>query len=173
LKILQGIDFLTIQTTHHFSLASVINYDLYQSQDFTHDTPDDTQTTNERHSNDTQTTLPNKDKKVKKVKNTQARAWPSNFSLTDEKKKYAIEGGINEEKVDLFWADFKDWAGAKGATYKDWDAAFRMRVRKAPEFGKQFLGGNGNRAPFDIEKEKQRIGTELTAKRFEKFKRGL
>jgi len=32
---------------------------------------------------------------------------------------------------------------------------------------------NGDRAPFDIEKEKQRLSTELAAKRLERFKNGL
>ena len=68
-----------------------------------------------------------------------ACVWPKDFSLTKTKKQYAINNQIDPKKVDLFFEDFHDWAIAKGATYKDWDAAFRMRVRKAQEYGKQFL----------------------------------
>jgi hypothetical protein len=80
--------------------------------------------------------------KVKKVKNTnnRARAWPKDFCLTEKMRSYAINKGI--VKVDAFFDDFKDWAAAKGATYKDWQAAFRTRIGKAPEYGKQFMGEN-------------------------------
>jgi len=168
---LSKIGFLTLKPTHQYTIASVNKYDTYQPLEILRDTANDTDPTQHRHSIDTP--LIKDTKKVKKVNNTKARAWPGDFSLTDDKKRYAVEGGIHPEKVELFWADFKDWAQAKGATYKDWNAAFRMRVRKAPDFGKQFLGGNGNRAPFDMEKEKQRISTDLAAKRLEKFKRAL
>jgi hypothetical protein len=53
-------------------------------------------------------------------------------------RSYAINKGI--VKVDAFFDDFRDWAAAKGATYKDWQAAFRTRIGKAPEYGKQFMG---------------------------------
>lgn len=140
LKILQGIKFLTLQTTHHFSLASVINYDTYQTQETNHDTQNDIQPTPDRHLTDTSTALPNKVKKVKKVNNTNnACAWPKDFILTEQKIQYAVENGIDPKKVTAFFSDFKDWALSKGATYKDWDAAFRTRVRKAEEYGRQFI----------------------------------
>jgi len=67
-------------------------------------------------------------------------AWPKDFTLTEKMRSYAKTKGI--VKVDAFFDDFKDWAAAKGATYKDWQAAFRTRVGKAPEYGKQFMGEN-------------------------------
>jgi hypothetical protein len=144
LKILETIEFLSIRTTNHFSIVSVINYDLYQNKELMFDTPTDTpsdkQTTNQRQTNDKPTALPNKDKKVKKVNNTYACVWPKDFCLTEKMRSYAINKGI--VKVDAFFDDFKDWAAAKGATYKDWQAAFRTRIGKAPEYGKQFMGEN-------------------------------
>ena len=53
-------------------------------------------------------------------------------------RHFAIDRGIAEKSVDAFFDDFRDWAIAKGVKYKNWEAAFRVRVNKAPEFGKQF-----------------------------------
>ena len=64
-----------------------------------------------------------------------ATQWPKDFVLTQEKKDYAISNGIDSGKLESFWDDFHDWCLSKGAKYKDWDAAFRMRVRKAREWG--------------------------------------
>lgn len=72
----------------------------------------------------------------KQIKKTE---WPNDFVLDDKKRAYAIEHNIDENKLEDFFLDFKDWSLQHGAIYKDWDAAFRNRVRKAPEFGKQFL----------------------------------
>jgi hypothetical protein len=78
-------------------------------------------------------------------KNTQKKTacvWPKDFILTDEMKIYAINKGINPEKVDAFFDDFRNWADQNEKTYKDWKAAYRTRIGKAPEYGKQFMGEN-------------------------------
>ena len=72
-----------------------------------------------------------------------ARGWPDDFELTDEMRKYAIANRIDPDKVDKFFEDFRNWASASGATYKDWQAAFKTRVSKAPEYGKQFMAVTG------------------------------
>jgi len=64
-----------------------------------------------------------------------ATQWPKDFTLDSKKKDYATKHGIDFRKVDEFWEDFEDWCLANGAKYKDWDAAFRMRVRKAKQWG--------------------------------------
>jgi hypothetical protein len=68
LKSLENIGFLTIKTTNRYSVATIINYDTYQPSDQPADQQDDIQTTSRRPADDQQTTTPNKDKKVKKVK---------------------------------------------------------------------------------------------------------
>ena len=172
IKLLEKIGFMTIQSTNRYSIASIINYDIYQNDNYPDDKPDYVPTymrsENERKTDDKQTTLPNKEKNIKKekkVKNThKACAWPKDFSLTDEKIKYAVDNGIDKKRVVDFFADFEDWARAKGAVYKDWDAAFRNRVRKAREYGKQFLN-NPERY------EKGAYTSEDAHKRYEEFKR--
>ena len=57
--------------------------------------------------------------------------WPESFVLDEKKKKYAIQGGIDPYKLKEFWEDFHDSALTHDYHYADWDAAFRMRVRKA------------------------------------------
>jgi hypothetical protein len=74
-----------------------------------------------------------------KEKQTRARAWPDDFILTDKMKEYAVNHNIDPKKTDLFFEDFKNWADQNEKTYKNWEAAFRNRVLKAPELGKQFL----------------------------------
>lgn len=68
-----------------------------------------------------------------------ARQWPKDFVLDAKKRKYAIAGGVDPRQVEEFWEDFHDWAIDQGATSKDWNARFRMRVRKAKGFN-QFQG---------------------------------
>lgn len=95
-----------------------------------------------------------------------ACAWPKDFVLTDTLKKYAIDNGIHPDKVDAFFDDFHDWAKSKGATYVDWEAAFRTRVRKAPDMGKHFMVEN-KKIPED---EKIKTGSDLAAQRYQKWK---
>lgn len=86
-----------------------------------------------------------KPKKPKKRKTSPDIPWPADFVVTDAMREYAIKRGIDPEKVDLFFEDFKAWAEQGEKTYKNWEAAFRTRVLKAPELGKQFLIENGGR----------------------------
>ena len=65
--------------------------------------------------------------------------WPKDFVLDDKKRKYAIEKGLDPAKLDDWWDDFHDWSIAHGAKYKDWDAAFRMRVRKTKQYTPEYL----------------------------------
>ena len=139
LKKLKKYENLTNKTTNRYSILSIINWSVYQQDQIISNQQPNQQLTN------SQPTVNHKQevKNVKNVKNThKACAWPSDFSLTDKMKTYAIDKGIASNKVNAFFDDFRDWAAAKGATYKDWQAAFRTRVGKAPEYGKQFMGEN-------------------------------
>ena len=86
--------------------------------------------------------------KKKNTKKKSACAWPKDFSLTNKMRCYAVDNGIAPGMVDAFFDDFRDRADAKGAIYKDWGAAFRMRVRKAQEYGKQFLAPDGTKHEY-------------------------
>jgi hypothetical protein len=77
-----------------------------------------------------------------------ARKWPKDFKLTEDMRQYAIANRINPDMVDAFFEDFRNWSLSKGATYKDWPAAFRTRVLKAPEYSKQFIATGGDDARF-------------------------
>ena len=103
------------------------------------------------------------DIKEKERKKKKACAWPKDFKLTEDMKTYAKDKGISPSKVDAFFDDFHDWALSKGATYKDWAAAFRSRVAKAPEYGKQFLAATRELEP-DI-----KISSELADQRFKRY----
>ena len=62
------------------------------------------------------------------------REWPEDFEFDENKKKYAKDHGMDPSKFDDFWVEFKDYCLANGKKYKDWDAAFRTRVRNAKEW---------------------------------------
>lgn len=77
--------------------------------------------------------------KEDKEKETRACAWPDDFILTDKMIEYAIKNNIDPKKVELFFEDFHNWANQNEKKYKNWEAAYRNRVLKAPEYGKQFM----------------------------------
>jgi len=72
IKLLQTIGFMTIKSTNRYSIASVINYDIYQNDNFPDDKPDYVPTympaRNEQQTDDKRMTLPKEYKKVKKEK---------------------------------------------------------------------------------------------------------
>jgi len=68
LKILKNIGFLTLQTTHQYTIATIQNYNIYQQQEVNDDPPNDQETTHPRPADDPQTTTPNKVKKGNKDK---------------------------------------------------------------------------------------------------------
>jgi hypothetical protein len=57
--------------------------------------------------------------------------WPDGFQYTEKHKAIADGLGLNVARE---FADFHDRSIAKNYTYADWDAAFRVWLRKAPEF---------------------------------------
>jgi hypothetical protein len=77
--------------------------------------------------------------KEKLSKEKVARVWPDDFVLTEKMVEYAINNNIDPKKVKLFFEDFHNWADQNEKTYKNWEAAYRNRVLKAPELGKQFM----------------------------------
>lgn len=87
-----------------------------------------------------------KEKEKKQKKKSIETEWPKNFEMSEEMKKYAVENGIDILKTKLFFEDFHQWALAREAKYKNWEAAFRGRVLKAPEYGKQFMAEKTNGA---------------------------
>ena len=67
LIILKNIGFLTIRTTNRYSIATIINYDTYQSRTIESDQPNDISPASSRPSNDQLPATPNKDQKDKKA----------------------------------------------------------------------------------------------------------
>jgi len=98
LKILKNIKFLTIQTTNRFSIASVINYDIYQSANDEPNQQTNPCLTSSQPTANQQLTTPNKDKKVKKVNNTYS------------------DGFLK------FWSAYPKRVG-KGAAFRSWGKA--------------------------------------------------
>jgi hypothetical protein len=68
LKILESIGFLTLQTTHQYSIATVLNYDKYNPLKDEGDPPNDQEAAQGRPTDDPPTTTDNKDNKERKKK---------------------------------------------------------------------------------------------------------
>jgi len=89
LKILKNIGFLTIRSTNKYSIATIINYDTYQANDYEIDHQTDPCPTSKRPANDQQTTTPNKLKNVNNDKN--------------EKKTIVLPDWLDQE----LWSEYK------------------------------------------------------------------
>ena len=151
----------------------IVNYEFYRKKASKFDQKDKTKERvrrfRERHNtsvtpcnacNDNETDSNEKkrhtDTDIKKIyKRKKACVWPKDFTLTNKMAAYAVDKGISPKKVDAFFDEFKDWADSKGATYVDWEAAFRTRVRKTPELGKQFLKQEGESTEVLLSEEER------------------
>jgi len=75
-----------------------------------------------------------------------ATTWPATLVLTPDMRAYALGKGV--EDPDAEFAAWRDDCSAHGRKYVDWVAAWRERVRRAPEFnGRRSGGGAGAPAP--------------------------
>lgn len=88
LKILEKIQFLTIKPTNRFSIATIINYDIYNPLEEQTNQHIDQQLTSNKPATNQQLTTPNKDNKEKKVNNIYP-AW-LDLGLWKEFKKMRI-----------------------------------------------------------------------------------
>lgn len=66
-------------------------------------------------------------------------SWPEDFVLTAKCAQLARDLG---EDPEVEWNKFKDNALANGVQHVDWDAAWRMWLRRAPDFRRQRAWGN-------------------------------
>ena len=132
---LETIGFLTIKTTNRFTIATICNYDIYnptEKQERPTERPaSDQQATSKRpQSNELKEYKEYKDEFSfqKKV------PLPSNIFLTDNMIKYISgQGGKNGAGEQLF-EDFKNYHGAKGNKFTNWNRAFQTWVRKDKEW---------------------------------------
>lgn len=131
---------VTCKTTNKYSVFTVVNYDLYQSND----TQSDNQSTVKRQSNDIQTTTIEEGKNVRrKENNNTVRFTPPDVDMVRE---YCIE---RNNSVDAHaFVDFyssKGWMVGKNKM-KDWKAAVRTweKNRSEPKMNKNgFNNFNG------------------------------
>jgi len=65
---------------------------------------------------------------------TRATAFPEDFTLTEKRREWASQGGID---AGYEFAKFRDHHRARGSVFKDWDAAWRTWCRNALEFAQR------------------------------------
>ena len=114
---------VTHKSTSKYSVFTVVNYDLYQSND----TQSVSQTTSERQSNDIQTTtIEERKKERRKENNNTVRFTPPDVNMV---RDYCIERNNSVDPqsfVDFYTA--KGWMVGKNKM-KDWKAAVRTWER--------------------------------------------
>ena len=114
---------VTHKSTSKYSVFTVVNYDLYQSND----TQSVSQTTSERQSNDIQTTtIEERKKERRKESNNTVRFTPPDVNMV---RDYCIERNNSVDPqsfVDFYTA--KGWMVGKNKM-KDWKAAVRTWER--------------------------------------------
>ena len=119
---------LTIKTTNRYSIINVINWNTYQQDEKLNDQPNDQQVTSKRPASDHKQEVKN----VKEVKNiykfSKKVPLPSNFIITNEMKKYALEKGSNGNLENLT-EDFCIHHRQKGNKFNDWYAAWQKWIR--------------------------------------------
>lgn len=107
LKALKNFKQLTIETTNKFSILSIVNWDIYQSNGLINDQQDDQQTvqsvTNKRPASDQQVTTNKNDKECKNGKNETPFVDGVDFLITKRKRKL---NGKRWETFKLFWDAF-------------------------------------------------------------------
>jgi hypothetical protein len=92
---LKNIEFLTLKPTHLYSIATVINYDIYQPSELEANPLTNQDLTQSKPSPNPQLTTPNKDKKVNKEKNKynslRFAEWWSVYPKKNGKKKCLVK----------------------------------------------------------------------------------
>ncbi len=63
---------------------------------------------------------------------TLLRLWPADLLLTPEMISYAKANGV--EQAESEFEAWRDDCAAHGRKYRDWSAAWRMRIRRVPDF---------------------------------------
>jgi len=130
LKNLVSSNDLTIKSTKHYSIITIVNWNKYQTlnQQSTNAQPTLNQrlTTNKNENND------------KNVKNNRGSRLPKDWIATDEYINFALKEGLTIDAANREADKFKDyWQSAtKNATKKDWLATWRNWIRRNKDFNK-------------------------------------
>lgn len=143
---------VTHKTTHQYSLIIVNNWDKFQL----FDTPIDTRTTHERHTNDTQMTLNNNDNNENKYINNNKENF-SNFEKPSKKEIIAYANNQLCKKIDnvdefISWYDAQGWVDKNGFPI-NWKQKLQSWIRN-----------NSKLVPFEkkkIEQEEELDGWSL------------
>lgn len=158
--------FLTQQTTHRFTIATILKYDIYNPLE-------NANQHSEQHSEAEKTTHPSSRKnerknvlpppsadtppplsgekknptpKPKKIKT----AWPKDFELRNGMREYAAAQGYDPEKVEALFETWRLQCVAKGYTYKDWVAAYQNMCRSDWSAHRRYKAPTETKNPWDV-----------------------
>ena len=126
---------VTVKSTSKFTLISVCNYDTYQSQDSSANTPTNKPLTDDQQTTNKPLTTNKNEKNAKNVKNEKNRA-----NSQSEITEYCLELGLTEADGVSTWEKWEGngWINGKSkikdwkATLRSWNAAGYMPSQKNP-----------------------------------------
>lgn len=118
---------LTVKTTNKYSVISIINWVIYQCDEFGNNTQNNKPLTN--HQQRTRS----KEYKKEEGGRKSPTPTPDDFPVTDKMKAYAKQKKFTGN-IDTLTEKFLNYHRAKGSRFRDWDAAFRNWILKEIEF---------------------------------------
>lgn len=128
LKKFEKFGFLTIQSTKHGCLITIVNWGKYQSGDADANQPSNQQVTNDQPTANHQLTTNKNDKKDKKDKKGIYGQSPTHMTppTVEEVRAYCAERGnrVDPEKFIAYY-ESRGWVLSKGRPMKDWKASVR------------------------------------------------
>ena len=97
LKILKNMDFLNIKSNNRYSIATVINYDTYQPDEFLANSKPNSPPNNSRTANEQQANTPKESKEGNKVNKKEfSQAGPFSKNIFEHGSSLKIKEGLNE-----------------------------------------------------------------------------
>lgn len=145
---------LTIKTTNKFSIITICNWDIYQSQNFLNDQQKDQPPTNKRPTNDQQTTTNNKgnnSNKGNKGNNKDKKLFGEFVFLTDEEYQKLCEK-FTKPVADDWIERLNEYAMQKAKKFKEYTSHYatilswdRMKRERDESYGRQNSTNNNDK----------------------------
>lgn len=157
LNFLKKLGNVTIKTTNKFSIITIVNWDVYQSQKNESDQQSDQQTTSKRPANDQPVTTHKKEKNVKNVKKEKRGGGSApplfsfkKFSLENIKKEF-LENGCSDSEASTEAEHFLDYHASTGfEKAKSLPHAVRRWLQNKERFKKIDGGGKDDSSEESI-----------------------
>lgn len=146
-KKLEDMGMIKVRADSQYSIITICNWDLYQSEEEGKGQSKDSKRTAKGQQKDNQVTTEEQpedtNKKVNKEKNVKnsSQGVPADFLVTEEMKEWVADKTKFQGDVETETEKFLDHFLANGERKKDWEATWRNWMRRAGEWNSYQQGG--------------------------------